>query len=114
MCVYQQADTYTRTHTHTHTHTHSLSHTRATFIQVLTAEQQAAEAERIAKRKAKFGIVDAPAVDERKKARMEKFGTAPKGGGGGGGKGAAKAVAPVRELTAEEKAKIEARKARFN
>jgi hypothetical protein len=86
--------------------------------QVLTAEQKAAEAERIAKRKAKFGIVDSPAADERKKARMEKFGTAPAGGGGKGGKGApaaAKAAAaPARVLTEEEKAKIEARKARFN
>jgi hypothetical protein len=86
--------------------------------QVLTAEQKAAEAERLAKRKAKFGIVDSPAADERKKARMEKFGTTPAGGGGKGGKGApaaAKAAAaPARVLTEEEKAKIEARKARFN
>lgn len=70
-------------------------------IGVLAQEKKA---DKLAKRKAKFGQEDGSADadgDAKKKSRMEKF----------GGKG--KIAAAVVELTPEQKAKVEARKARF-
>mmetsp|Transcript_10295 Transcript_10295/g.30971 ORF Transcript_10295/g.30971 Transcript_10295/m.30971 type:complete len:279 (+) Transcript_10295:1-837(+) len=73
----------------------------------LKKEHRKEQQDKIAKRKAKFGL-DAPLtanIDAKKQARMEKFGTAKKDG--------AKASTAKPSLTPEEQAKINARKARF-